>query len=86
VGNKWDLPSCKPWCKFKEWTENYGSMITVWTGRRATIVIGDPQVACDLLDKRSAIYSSRPRFVVMGKALNAIVQAKQKCKTDEITR
>ncbi|KAI5803166.1 cytochrome P450 [Geopyxis carbonaria] len=44
----------------------YGSLVTVWTGRRPTIVIGDPQVACELLDKRSAIYSSRPRFVVMG--------------------
>ncbi|CAZ82488.1 unnamed protein product [Tuber melanosporum] len=44
----------------------YGSLVTVWTGRRPTIVIGDPKVACDLLDRRSVIYSSRPRFVVMG--------------------
>lgn len=38
----------------------------MWTGQRPTVIIGDPQAACDLLDKRSAIYSSRPRFVVMG--------------------
>jgi hypothetical protein len=44
----------------------YGSLVTVWTGRRPTIIIGDPKVACDLLDRRSSIYSSRPRFVVMG--------------------
>jgi hypothetical protein len=66
VGNKWDLPPCKPWYKFKQWTDMYGSLVTVWTGRRPTVVIGDPKVACDLLDRRSAIYSSRPRFVVMG--------------------
>jgi hypothetical protein len=44
----------------------YGSLVTVWTGSRPTVLIGDPKVACDLLDRRSAIYSSRPRFVVMG--------------------
>lgn len=44
----------------------YGSLVTVWTGSRATVIIGDPQVAHDLLDKRAKIYSSRPRFVVMG--------------------
>jgi hypothetical protein len=35
-------------------------------GRRPTIVISSAQVAVDLLEKRSNIYSSRPRFVVMG--------------------
>ncbi|KAH0609786.1 uncharacterized protein H6S33_012332 [Morchella sextelata] len=66
LGNKWHLPPQKPWYKFKQWTDKYGELVTVWAGRRATIVIGDPQVACDLLDRRSAIYSSRPRFVIMG--------------------
>ena len=66
VGNKWDLPPCKPWYKFKQWTDMYGSLVTVWAGRRPTVIIGDPKVACDLLERRSAIYSSRPRFVVMG--------------------
>jgi cytochrome P450 len=35
-------------------------------GRQPTIVISSAQVAVDLLEKRSNIYSSRPRFVVMG--------------------
>lgn len=65
-GNKWALPLRKPWYKLKQWTDEYGSIVTIWTGRRPTIVIGDPKVACDLLDRRSAKYSSRPRFVVMG--------------------
>ncbi|KAF8472466.1 cytochrome P450 [Kalaharituber pfeilii] len=66
LGNKWELPLRKPWYKLKQWTDRYGSIVTVWTGRRPTVVIGDPKVASDLLDKRSSIYSSRPRFVVMG--------------------
>ncbi|KAJ5449967.1 Cytochrome P450 [Penicillium daleae] len=36
------------------------------TGRRPTIIISDPKVAVDLLEKRSTKFSSRPRFVVMG--------------------
>ncbi|CAL5868392.1 uncharacterized protein PFLUO_LOCUS2617 [Penicillium psychrofluorescens] len=41
-------------------------MFTLWIGRRPTIVISDPNVAVDLLEKRSTKFSSRPRFVVMG--------------------
>ncbi|KAI5820102.1 cytochrome P450 [Pyronema omphalodes] len=67
VGNKFDLGNDKPpWYKFKDWTDIYGDLITVWEGRRPTIVIGDPQVAHDLLNERASKYSSRPRFVVMG--------------------
>jgi cytochrome P450 len=35
-------------------------------GRRPTVVICDPNIAVDLMEKRSNKYSSRPRFVVMG--------------------
>jgi cytochrome P450 len=35
-------------------------------GRRPTVVISDPNIAVDLMEKRSNKYSSRPRFVVMG--------------------
>ncbi|KAI5791564.1 cytochrome P450 [Pyronema domesticum] len=67
VGNQFDLGNDKPpWYKFKDWTDVYGDLITVWEGRRPTIVIGDPQVAHDLLNERATKYSSRPRFVVMG--------------------
>lgn len=68
MGNQFDLGNDKPpWYKFKDWTDVYGDLITVWEGRRPTIVIGDPQVAHDLLNERATKYSSRPRFVVMGK-------------------
>jgi cytochrome P450 len=43
-----------------------GPIYTLWVGRQPTIVISSAQVAVDLLEKRSNIYSSRPRFVVMG--------------------
>jgi cytochrome P450 len=64
VGNT--LPSSRPWIQFQEWSKIYGPIFTVWVGRRPTLVISDPQIAVDLMEKRSNKYSSRPRFVVMG--------------------
>lgn len=66
VGNRFDLPASKPWIKFHEWSQIYGPIFTVWIGRRPTIVISDPNIAVELMEKRSNKYSSRPRFVAMG--------------------
>ena len=64
LGNK--LPTSKPWLQFQEWAKTYGPIFTIWVGRRPTVVISDPNIAADLMEKRSHKYSSRPRFVVMG--------------------
>ncbi|KAL4932108.1 cytochrome P450 [Aspergillus undulatus] len=66
IGNKLQLPSTQPWIKFREWSEQYGPIYTIWLGRRPTIVISDPTIASELLEKRSSKYSTRPRFVTMG--------------------
>lgn len=66
VGNKLDIPKSQPWIQFQKWSEIYGPIFTLWLGRRPTLVISDPEVAVDLLEKRSNKYSSRPRFVTMG--------------------
>lgn len=65
-GNKFLIPKSSPWIKFQEWSQKYGPIFTLWIGRRPTIIISDPCVAVDLLEKRSTKFSSRPRFVVMG--------------------
>ena len=64
IGNK--LPKRKPWIQFQKWSKIYGPIFTVWLGRRPTVVISDPHIAAELMEKRSNTYSSRPRFVVMG--------------------
>lgn len=64
IGNK--LPNSKPWIQFQEWSKIYGPIFTIWVGRRPMLVISDPNIAVDLMEKRSNKYSSRPRFVVMG--------------------
>lgn len=66
IGNKHLIPTSAPWLQFEEWSRTYGPIFTLWIGRRPTIVLSDPEIAVDLLEKRSAKFSSRPRFVVMG--------------------
>ncbi|KAJ5938151.1 Cytochrome P450 [Penicillium verhagenii] len=66
LGNKFIIPTSSPWIQFEEWSRKYGPIFTLWIGRRPTIIISDPNIAVDLLEKRSTKFSSRPRFVVMG--------------------
>jgi len=66
LGNKNLIPASKPWLQMEAWSKQYGPMYTLWQGRNPTIVISDPQIAVDLMEKRSNIYSSRPRMVIMG--------------------
>ncbi|KAF2237759.1 cytochrome P450 [Viridothelium virens] len=69
VGNTSMLPKTSPWLTFQHWSQVYGPMFTIWQGRRATVVVSDPQITFDLLEKRSAKFSSRPRTVAMGELL-----------------
>ncbi|OKP02347.1 Fumitremorgin C synthase [Penicillium subrubescens] len=64
-GNTHLLPATKPWIYFETLSKQYQSpIITFWTGRRPTLWICDAWTANELLDKRAAIYASRPRMVV----------------------
>jgi cytochrome P450 len=69
LGNKFQLPKSKPWIQFQEWSKVYGPIFTIWIGRKPTIVISDPNIAVELMEKRSSKYSSRPRMVAMGEIL-----------------
>jgi cytochrome P450 len=69
IGNKLQLAKTKPWIQFQEWSRVYGPIFTIWIGRKPTVVISDPVIAQDLMEKRSNKYSSRPRMVAMGEIL-----------------
>ncbi|KAK3071707.1 hypothetical protein LTR53_008173 [Teratosphaeriaceae sp. CCFEE 6253] len=70
LGNKFDIPKSSPWLQFEKWSKQYGPIFTLWIGRKPTLIISDPQIAADLMEKRSNKYSSRPRMVVMGEVYN----------------
>ncbi|GAB1318353.1 hypothetical protein MFIFM68171_08563 [Madurella fahalii] len=60
----------KPWLWFRELHQQYGDMVYLQMGPTPTIILGSAQVAWDLLEKRGAIYSSRPRFIMGGELLS----------------
>jgi hypothetical protein len=80
IGNWFDIPKVKPWIEFENMSKAYGSsMITLWNGRKPVIVCNDAWSISDLLEKRAAIYSSRPHMIVMGDMMNQTT-ANQVCQ------
>ncbi|KAI0057325.1 cytochrome P450 [Artomyces pyxidatus] len=70
IGNKYQMPAVKPWRKLAEWNAQFGPVVSLFLGGTPVIILGTAQAAWDLLEKRSDIYSSRPRFVVAGEILS----------------
>ncbi|KAJ9610229.1 hypothetical protein H2200_005006 [Cladophialophora chaetospira] len=65
VGNTFQLPDEKPWIYFETLAKRHNTpVITYWIGRNPTVWICEAQAASEILDKRAAIYSSRPRMIV----------------------
>ncbi|KAI4719826.1 cytochrome P450 [Aureobasidium sp. EXF-10727] len=65
IGNTYLLPENKPWMYFEELAKKYQSpVITFWIGRNPTIWINDAWAASELLDKKAALYASRPKMLV----------------------
>ena len=66
IGNLHQAPKEWPWRTYQQWTKQYGPIFSVQYGIHTLIILGSHQAARDLLDKRSNIYSSRPRSVMAG--------------------
>ncbi|KAJ6561900.1 cytochrome P450 [Mycena capillaripes] len=64
VGNRNQVPAQKPWRWFQELNKQYGPVVYLQMGRTPTVVIGTAQAAWDILEKKSTVTSSRPRFIM----------------------
>ncbi|KAK8862915.1 cytochrome P450 [Apiospora arundinis] len=60
IGNLHLIPKEKSHLQFQKWAEEYGPVYSLILGTQVMIVLSSDQAIKDLLDKRSAIYSSRP--------------------------
>lgn len=47
--------------RFKDWSEQYGPVFSLKIGKGTMVVLNSRRAVHDLIDKRSAIYSSRPQ-------------------------
>ncbi|KAJ6560734.1 cytochrome P450 [Mycena sp. CBHHK59/15] len=64
VGNRNQVPRQKPWRWFQVLNEQYGPVVYLQMGRTPTVVIGTAQAAWEILEKKSPVTSSRPRFIM----------------------
>ncbi|EJF55407.1 cytochrome P450 [Dichomitus squalens LYAD-421 SS1] len=60
VGNIFRIPKIAPWVGYQELSRQYGKIMSLKAFGQTFIVVDDADIAMDLLEKRSAIYSSRP--------------------------
>ncbi|KAH8832196.1 cytochrome P450 [Flagelloscypha sp. PMI_526] len=70
VGNLLEMPKEYSWHKFQDWLRQYGDICYINLAGQNVVLLGSNQVAFDLLDKRSGIYSDRPRFHVASDLLS----------------
>ncbi|CAG8961172.1 hypothetical protein HYFRA_00002715 [Hymenoscyphus fraxineus] len=69
IGNLHQAPTHYPWRVFQQWAKQYGPIFKLQFGPSTIIMLNNHETAHDLLDKRSSIYSSRPRVVMAAECL-----------------
>ncbi|KAF9043017.1 putative monooxygenase [Panaeolus papilionaceus] len=62
LGNALDVPKETPWLTFADWGKKYGDVMYMNVLGTQVVVVNSMKVAKELLDKRSLIYSDRPRL------------------------
>lgn len=63
IGNVFQVPAM-PWLRFDEWKDQYGPIFSLTFAGQPVVVINAIKIGAELLDRRSSIYSDRPRFIV----------------------
>lgn len=58
-----NIPYESSWLTYTEWIKEYGDIIYIKTFGQPMIILGSLKAANELFDKRSSIYSDRPRMV-----------------------
>ncbi|KAI3397261.1 hypothetical protein diail_11060 [Diaporthe ilicicola] len=69
LGNILSMPTAQSFKQFHEWTQQYGPIFSLAVGKDTIIVLGDHATAHELLNKRSANYSHRPRLPMASELL-----------------
>jgi Cytochrome P450 len=64
IGNVHQAPKSHGWRTYREWSEEYGPIVHVNMLGQPVIILSTSEVAHDLLAKRGAKFSDRPRLFV----------------------
>ena len=66
IGNLHQMPKNLQWLEFYRWSCEYGPIMHLSMAGQPLILLSTNQAAQDLLSRRSAQYSDRPRMVMAG--------------------
>lgn len=69
VGNIQDIPHVKPWLTFAEWGKKYGDISHINVLGQHIFVLNSVNIAVEMLDKKSSIYSDRPVVPMSGELM-----------------
>ncbi|KAI0085091.1 cytochrome P450 [Irpex rosettiformis] len=64
IGNLFDLHQEFPWITYSKWSKTYGDIVFLRVVSTPLLIVSSADVALELMDKRSAIYSSRPTSIM----------------------
>lgn len=70
LGNLREMPKTHPWRTHTQMHRKYGPIFSMVYGRNTVVYLGTYDIARELLEKRSNIYSSRPRMVMVGECIS----------------
>jgi len=71
LGNLFDVPTLHPWITYAKWSKIYDSGILQANVLGTNLIIINKQdIAIELLEKRSSIYSDRPWFTMLDDLMN----------------
>ncbi|KAJ6517274.1 cytochrome P450 [Mycena vitilis] len=60
IGNVLDMPTSQNWRKFALWGDIYGGIMSITLLGQPFVIINDPAIAVEILDKRGTLYADRP--------------------------
>lgn len=66
IGNAHQVPKEQPWLQYRKWAQEYGPIVHLSMLGQPLIILSTFKAAQELLSKKGAIYSDRPRMVVAG--------------------
>ncbi|KAK7688867.1 hypothetical protein QCA50_007556 [Cerrena zonata] len=69
VGHLFNSPRGAPWLSFSRMAAKYGDLVHLKVLNRHTILVSSAEVASDLFDKRSALYSNRFYSVMLNELM-----------------
>lgn len=64
IGNVHQAPKSHGWRTYREWSKKYGPIVHVNMLGQPVIIVSTSEVAHELMAKRGAIFSDRPRLFV----------------------